>query len=56
MDPRKCEGWCYAGGGIYRHVWLNVADPLHVVPWGVSGQPFRAKAARRSRGPPNVAM
>ena len=34
-DPRKFEGWWYEGGGIYRHVWLNVADPLHVTPWGV---------------------
>ena len=35
VDPRNFEGWWYEGGGIYRHVWLNVADPLHVVPWGV---------------------
>ncbi|SPE37718.1 fragment of glycoside hydrolase family 2 protein (part 2/2) [Candidatus Sulfopaludibacter sp. SbA3] len=24
----------YAGSGIYRHVWLHVADSVHVVPWG----------------------
>ncbi len=35
VDPRNFEGWWYEGGGIYRHVWLNVADPMHVVPWGV---------------------
>lgn len=35
VDPRSDEGWWYEGGGIYRHVWLNVADPLHVAPWGV---------------------
>jgi beta-galactosidase len=34
VDPRHFEGWWYEGGGIYRHVWLNVADPLHVAPWG----------------------
>ena len=34
VDPRQSEGWWYEGGGIYRHVWLNVADPLHVAPWG----------------------
>ena len=28
------EGWWYEGGGIYRHVWLNVANPVHVAPWG----------------------
>ncbi len=35
VDPTKFEGWWYEGGGIYRHVWLNVADPVHVLPWGV---------------------
>ncbi len=35
VDPTKLEGWFYEGGGIYRHVWLNTADPLHVAPWGV---------------------
>jgi beta-galactosidase len=35
VDPRRPEGWWYEGGGIYRHVWLNAADPLHVAPWGI---------------------
>jgi len=34
VDPTAQEGWWYEGGGIYRHVWLNVAAPLHVAPWG----------------------
>ncbi len=34
VNPRDFEGWFYEGGGIYRHVWLNVANPLHVTPWG----------------------
>lgn len=34
VDPRRSEGWWYEGGGIYRHVWLNIADRLHVRPWG----------------------
>ncbi|MDE2125722.1 MAG: DUF4982 domain-containing protein [Armatimonadetes bacterium] len=34
VDPRHFEGWWYEGGGIYRHVWLTVANPVHVEPWG----------------------
>ena len=34
VDPTSDEGWWYEGGGIYRHVWLNIANPLHVAPWG----------------------
>jgi beta-galactosidase len=34
VDPSGFEGWWYEGGGIYRHVWLTVANPLHVAPWG----------------------
>lgn len=36
MDPRKFEGWYYEGGGIYRHVWLNIADRVHITPWGTA--------------------
>ena len=28
------EGWFYEGAGIYRHVWLNKTDPLHVSRYG----------------------
>jgi beta-galactosidase len=35
VDPANFEGWWYEGGGIYRHVWLNIANPVHVAPWGV---------------------
>ncbi|MEP7110680.1 MAG: glycoside hydrolase family 2 TIM barrel-domain containing protein [Ferruginibacter sp.] len=24
----------YSGAGIYRHVWLNIAGPLHIAQWG----------------------
>ncbi len=24
----------YSGSGIYRHVWLNTAGPVHVAQWG----------------------
>ena len=34
VDPTQPEGWWYEGGGIYRHVWLNVANLVHVLPMG----------------------
>eukprot|EP01084_Bolivina_argentea_P215362 365614_1 len=33
VDPTKDEGWWYEGGGIYRHVWLQIANPIHIKPW-----------------------
>ena len=34
VDPRQSEGWWYEGAGIYRHVWLDITDPIHVAPDG----------------------
>ena len=36
VNPHKAEGWWYEGGGLYRHVWLNVANGTHIAPQGVS--------------------
>ncbi|MDE5814198.1 MAG: beta galactosidase jelly roll domain-containing protein, partial [Muribaculaceae bacterium] len=33
-DATLEEGWFYEGGGIYRNVWLDKSDPLHVAPFG----------------------
>jgi beta-galactosidase len=33
-DAMLGEGWFYEGAGIYRHVDLVRADPLHVPQWG----------------------
>ncbi|MDR7299282.1 beta-galactosidase [Pelomonas aquatica] len=34
VDATTQEGWWYEGAGIYRHVWLTQAEPLHVDHWG----------------------
>jgi len=34
VDASRFEGWFYEGAGIYRHVWLTAADPVHVPQWG----------------------
>ena len=33
-DATLEEGWFYEGAGIYRHVWLDKTDKLHVAPFG----------------------
>ena len=33
-NSRQPSARWYTGSGIYRHVWLTVADPLHVGHWG----------------------
>ena len=35
VDATQSEGWFYEGAGIYRHVWLNVFDNVHLVQDGV---------------------
>lgn len=34
VDATRLEGWFYEGAGIYRHVWLEQMDPVHVDHWG----------------------
>ena len=34
-DASQYEGWFYEGAGIYRHVWLNKMNNLHILPDGV---------------------
>ena len=33
VDHSEKSRW-YTGSGIYRHVWLQVTDPIHVKMWG----------------------
>ena len=35
VDATQYEGWFYEGAGIYRHVWLNQFQPLHIEDDGV---------------------
>lgn len=30
VDASLEEGWFYEGAGIYRHVWMNITEPLHI--------------------------
>lgn len=34
VDASLEEGWFYEGAGIYRHVWLNMTEPVHVRTFG----------------------
>lgn len=35
VDATQYEGWFYEGAGIYRHVWLNEYDNLHIPEGGL---------------------
>ena len=34
-DATHPDGWWYDGGGIYRHVWLELAPAVHFAPDGI---------------------
>lgn len=38
VDATQYEGWFYEGAGIYRHVWLNTYNNLHIAENGVHVQ------------------
>jgi beta-galactosidase len=38
VDATQYGGWFYEGAGIYRHVWLNMMQPLHLATKGVYNQ------------------
>lgn len=35
VDATQYEGWFYEGAGIYRHVWLNTSDNIHLAEGGL---------------------
>lgn len=45
-DADDFEGWWYEGAGMYRHVWLHVAQAVHVAPWGVFVNPVSVGGRR----------
>ena len=44
-NSRQPNSRWYTGSGIYRHVWLTIADPLHVAHWGTYVTTPRADSA-----------
>jgi len=51
MDASFGDSWFYEGAGIYRHVWLTKADPLHLARWESYVRPsLKGNAATLSLG------
>lgn len=46
VDAEAQEGWWYEGAGIYRHTWLVIREPVHIVTDGVFAQPVRDERGR----------
>src|SRR5579871_876528 len=66
QSQQRNSRW-YSGSGIYRHVWFNITDPIHVAPWGVcvttpeasaaqARVSVRTRIANESPGKSNVAL
>jgi len=49
VDATMEEGWYYEGAGIYRHVWLQKTDPLHVITHGSFVNPIPEGSDARIR-------
>lgn len=46
VDTTEYEAWWYEGGGIYRHVWLDLTEPVSVDRWGVWIHPEKERGER----------
>ena len=41
VDADAMEGWWYEGAGIYRHTWLAIRQPVHLITDGVYACPVQ---------------
>ena len=48
VDATGREGWWYEGGGIYRHVWLEVTENIRFAPSGVFVMPSAELESRKA--------
>ncbi len=46
VDAQAFEGWWYEGAGIYRHVWLDVKESLHIAHNGLWIKPVKKDGNR----------
>ena len=54
VDASLEEGWFYEGAGIYRHVWLQKKDPVHVANDGLFVHTSAKNAATDGNADVNV--
>ncbi len=48
VDAQAQEGWWHEGGGIYRHTYLVVREPLHIETDGLYANPVKKEGDRWS--------
>ncbi|WP_440976021.1 beta-galactosidase GalA [Pseudoxanthomonas winnipegensis] len=55
VDAEAMDGWWYEGAGLYRHAWLVIREPVHIVSDGLSAVP-RLQADGRWQVPVEVQL
>ena len=54
VDATQYEGWYYEGAGIYRHVWLEQLNNLHIAEDGLFVHSVLTPAPARNPAPANT--